>query len=68
VKRLALLAAPVLTAAVLLGARLAACPLCAESEKTAGGGSVWPVIGVFILVPWVLGAVVTLVIRREMNK
>jgi hypothetical protein len=41
-----------------------ACPTCggAASPKDP---SIWPLVGLFMLVPWIIAAVVTILVRRE---
>ncbi|HKC24454.1 MAG TPA: hypothetical protein VKF32_06910 [Thermoanaerobaculia bacterium] len=60
--------APLASSLLLLAARAAACPLCADSAaKTSAGTSVWWAVGAFLLVPPILGAVVIGAIRREIT-
>jgi hypothetical protein len=51
-------------AAVLLAQDAIACPTCggAASPKDP---NIWPLVGLFMLVPWVLAAAVTILVRRE---
>lgn len=51
-------------AAALLAQEAMACPTCggAASPKDP---SIWPLVGLFMLVPWILAAVVTILVRRE---
>ena len=51
-------------AAVLLAADAMACPSCAGSASPKAP-NIWPLIGLFMLVPWALAAGAVLVIRRE---
>jgi hypothetical protein len=51
-------------AAVLLARGAMACPSCAASASPKDP-SIWPLVGAFMLVPWILGAVVVLLVRRE---
>jgi len=54
-----------LLAASLLAARAAtACPSCAASSSPKDP-NIWPIVGVFMLVPWALGLGAVLLIRRE---
>lgn len=69
-KRVLLLALLLLSLAV--AGRLAACPACAGSSTAANGKtqekSVWPIVGVFLLVPPLLGGVVIAALRRESRR
>ena len=56
--------AALLAAAVLLARGAAACPSCAGSSSSKDP-NIWPLVGLFMLVPWILAAAVTLLIRRE---
>jgi len=40
-----------------------ACPSCAGSASK--GPDIWPLVGLFMLVPWILAAAVTILVRRE---
>ena len=51
-------------AAVLLAQDAMACPSCAGSAS-AKGADIWPLVGLFMLVPWILAAAVTILVRRE---
>ena len=51
-------------AAVLLAGDAMACPSCAGSASPKDP-AIWPLIGLFMLVPWALAAGAVLVIRRE---
>ncbi|MGE5718029.1 MAG: hypothetical protein ACM369_15385 [Acidobacteriota bacterium] len=53
-----------LAAALLLARGAMACPSCAASSSPKDP-NIWPIVGLFILVPWILAAVVTILIRRE---
>jgi hypothetical protein len=53
-----------LAAAVLLARGAMACPSCAASSSPKDP-NIWPIVGLFILVPWILAAVVTILVRRE---
>jgi len=64
VKRVRVLRRALLLALLLTGVRAAACPLCAGDQKTKEF-SIWPIVGVFMMVPPVLGTAVVLAIRRE---
>jgi len=50
-------------AAVLLAQDAMACPSCAGSASK--GPDIWPLVGLFMLVPWILAAAVTILVRRE---
>jgi hypothetical protein len=41
-----------------------ACPSCAASASPKDP-NIWPLVGLFMLVPWILAIVVTLLVRRE---
>ena len=56
--------AAILLAALLLGRGAAACPSCAASASPKDP-NIWPLVGLFMLVPWILAIVVTILIRRE---
>jgi len=56
--------AALLAAAVLLARGAMACPSCAASSSPKDP-SIWPLVGLFMLVPWVLAAAVTILVRRE---
>jgi hypothetical protein len=56
--------ASLLAAAVLLARGAMACPSCAASSSPKDP-SIWPLVGLFMLVPWILAGVVALLIRRE---
>jgi hypothetical protein len=56
--------AALFAAAVLLARGAVACPSCAGSSSPKDP-SIWPLVGLFMLVPWILAAAVTLLIRRE---
>jgi len=56
--------AALFAAAALLARSAAACPACAASASPKDP-NIWPVVGLFMLVPWILAAVVTILIRRE---
>jgi hypothetical protein len=51
-------------AAALLAQDAMACPTCGGSVS-AKSPSIWPLVGLFMLVPWILAAAVTILIRRE---
>jgi cytochrome bd-type quinol oxidase subunit 2 len=53
-----------LAAVVLLARGAMACPSCAASSSPKDP-NIWPLVALFMLVPWVLAAVVTILIRRE---
>jgi hypothetical protein len=53
-----------LLAALLLARGAMACPSCAASASPKDP-NIWPLVGLFMLVPWILAAVVTILIRRE---
>ncbi len=50
-------------AALPLAQECAACPTCAGSA--AKGADISPLVGLFMLVPWILAAAVTIVVRRQ---
>ena len=56
--------AALLAAAALLARGAMACPSCAASASPKDP-NIWPLVGLFMLVPWILAAVVTILIRRE---
>ena len=56
--------AALLATAVLLARGAMACPSCAASSSPKDP-SIWPLVGLFMLVPWILAGVVALLIRRE---
>jgi hypothetical protein len=56
--------AALLAAAALLARGALACPACAVSASPKDP-NIWPLVGLFMLVPWALGAAVTVLIRRE---
>jgi hypothetical protein len=56
--------AALLASAVLLARGAMACPSCAASSSPRDP-NIWPLVGLFLLVPWILAAVVTILIRRE---
>ena len=56
--------AALVTAAALLARGAMACPSCAASSSPKDP-NIWPLVGLFMLVPWILAAVVTILIRRE---
>ena len=56
--------AALLAAAAFLARGAMACPLCAGSSSPKDQ-NIWPVVGLFMLVPWVLAAAVTILVRRE---
>lgn len=58
------LRAALLLAAALLARGAMACPSCAASASPKDP-SIWPLVGLFMLVPWILAVVVTILIRRE---
>ena len=51
-------------AAVLLAQDAMACPTCGGSGSPKGP-DIWPLVGLFMLVPWILAAAVTILVRRE---
>ena len=53
-----------LAAAALFARGAAACPACAASSSPKDP-NIWPLVGLFLLVPWILAAVVTILVRRE---
>jgi hypothetical protein len=56
--------AALFAAAALLARASAACPSCAGSSSSKDP-NIWPLVGLFMLVPWILAAAVILLIRRE---
>ncbi|HEX7613961.1 MAG TPA: hypothetical protein VF554_01665 [Thermoanaerobaculia bacterium] len=52
------------TAAALLAQEAMACPSCAGSASPKDP-NIWPLVGLFMLVPWILAAAVTILVRRE---
>jgi hypothetical protein len=56
--------AALLAAAVLVARGAMACPSCAASSSPKDP-NIWPLVGLFMLVPWILAAAVTILIRRE---
>jgi hypothetical protein len=53
-----------LAAATLLARAAVACPSCAATSSPKEP-NVWPIVGVFMLVPWALAAGAILLVRRE---
>ncbi len=51
-------------AAVLLAQDAMACPTCGGSGSPKGPG-IWPLVGLFMLVPWILAVGAVWLIRRE---
>jgi hypothetical protein len=51
-------------AAVLFAGDALGCPTCGGSASPKGP-SIWPLVGLFMLVPWILAAAVTILVRRE---
>ena len=60
-KPLRALLLPLLLAA---GRAAVACPACAGSGP-AKEANIWPVVGVFLVVPWLLAGAVMIVVKRE---
>jgi hypothetical protein len=56
--------AALLAATTLLTRAALACPSCAATSSPKEP-NVWPIVGVFMLVPWALAAGAVLVIRRN---
>lgn len=56
--------AAVLAVAALLARGAMACPSCAGSASPKDP-NIWPLVGLFMLVPWILAAAVTILVRRE---
>ena len=56
--------AALLAAVVLLARGAMACPSCAASSSPKDP-NIWPLVGLFMLVPWILAAAVTFLVRRE---
>ena len=57
--------------AVLLAPAALGCPVCADAAPAAVAGKgwgVWPIVGAFLVVPWAIGTVVVLVVRRELRR
>jgi hypothetical protein len=52
------------SAAALLAREAMACPSCAGSASPKDP-NIWPLVGLFMLVPWILAAAVTILVRRE---
>lgn len=46
---------------------LSACPSCAEAAGTTDAGSIWPIVGAFLVVPPMLFTGVVLLLRRELK-
>jgi hypothetical protein len=53
-----------LAAGALFAPPAAACPSCAQSASPKEP-NVWPVVGVFMLVPWAIAAGAVIAIRRN---
>jgi len=51
-------------AAVLLTQDAMACPTCGGSVSSKSP-NIWPLVGLFMLVPWIIAAAVTILVRRE---
>ena len=62
--KLRMLLASSALAAGLLAPAAAACPSCAATSSPKEP-NVWPIVGVFMLVPWALAGGAVLLIRRE---
>jgi hypothetical protein len=56
--------AALLAAASLLARAAMACPSCAASSSPKDP-NIWPLVGLFMLVPWILAAAVAVLVRRE---
>lgn len=56
--------AAVLAVAALLARGAMACPSCAGSASPKDP-NIWPLVGLFMLVPWILAAAVAILVRRE---
>ncbi|HEX2757070.1 MAG TPA: hypothetical protein VHP60_01070 [Thermoanaerobaculia bacterium] len=56
--------AALFVAAALLARGAMACPSCAASSSPKDP-NIWPLVGLFMLVPWILAAAVTILVRRE---
>jgi hypothetical protein len=50
--------------AALLARGATACPSCAGSASPKGP-DIWPLVGLFMLVPWIIAAAVTILVRRQ---
>lgn len=61
-------AALALGAALAFAPALGACPSCAEAAAQSPGGNPWTVVGFFLGVPFVLGAAVVTLVRREIRR
>jgi hypothetical protein len=56
--------ATLLAAVVLLARGAMACPSCAASSSPKDP-NIWPLVGLFMLVPWILAVGAVWLIRRE---
>jgi hypothetical protein len=56
--------AAILAAGLFLAPAAAACPSCAATSSPKEP-NVWPIVGVFMLVPWTLALGAVWLIRRE---
>ena len=56
--------ATIASTAALLAREAMACPSCAGSASPKDP-NIWPLVGLFMLVPWILAAAVTILVRRE---
>ncbi|MCM3877035.1 MAG: hypothetical protein NEA02_11525 [Thermoanaerobaculia bacterium] len=56
--------ASVASVAALLARGAMACPSCAASASSKDP-DIWPLVGLFMLVPWIVAAAVTILVRRE---
>jgi hypothetical protein len=59
----AVLLATIASASTLVSQGAMACPSCAGSASK--GPDIWPLVGLFMLVPWILAAAVTILVRRQ---
>lgn len=56
--------AALVAGAALIAPAAAACPSCSASSSPKEP-NVWPVVGAFMLVPWVLAAGAVVIVRRN---
>ncbi|MDL2717342.1 MAG: hypothetical protein PT977_06275 [Acidobacteriota bacterium] len=59
----AVLLATIASASTLVSQGALACPTCAGSASK--GPDIWPLVGLFMLVPWILAVGAVWLIRRE---
>lgn len=60
----AVLLATIVSASTFVSQGALACPTCAGSASPKGP-DIWPLVGLFMLVPWILAAAVTILVRRQ---